>query len=108
MSEPDNDKFKDFSDKLAQHQKVREAKEKESRPNPVPVKEMNLGVRILVDMFAAMIVGTLLGFGVDSFFDTQPFGIIVGLIVGLAAGVTNLVRTIENWDKKNDSNDLQD
>jgi ATP synthase protein I len=42
---------------------------------------------------AAILVGLGIGWGVDTLFHTTPWGMIVLLLLGFAAGVLNVVRT---------------
>jgi ATP synthase protein I len=50
------------------------------------------GFRLGSEFVAAIVVGALLGWGVDSLFGTTPWGMIILLLLGFAAGVLNVVR----------------
>ena len=50
------------------------------------------GFRLASEFVAAIVVGALLGWGVDSLFGTMPWGMIILLLLGFAAGVLNVVR----------------
>jgi ATP synthase protein I len=50
------------------------------------------GFRLASEFVAAVIVGAGLGFGFDRLFGTQPWGMIVLLLLGFAAGVLNVIR----------------
>jgi ATP synthase protein I len=41
---------------------------------------------------AAIIVGAALGWGTDQLFGTAPWGMIILLLLGFAAGVVNVIR----------------
>lgn len=43
--------------------------------------------RAAIDFASACAVGVLLGYGADRYFDSSPWGIVVGLGVGLVTGV---------------------
>ena len=43
--------------------------------------------RIAIDFASATAVGALLGYGFDQWQDTLPWGSVVGLIIGTAAGL---------------------
>lgn len=43
--------------------------------------------RSAIDFASATAVGTLLGYGFDSWQDTLPWGLLVGLLVGTGAGL---------------------
>ena len=42
---------------------------------------------------AAVVVGTIIGFILDSWFDTKPWLIIIFFFLGAAAGMLNVIRT---------------
>lgn len=49
-------------------------------------------------MLAALIVGGGLGWLIDTYlFSTQPWGLVVGLVLGAAAGILNAYRTAQRW-----------
>jgi ATP synthase protein I len=49
----------------------------------------------------AIIVGALLGYGVDTFVHTSPWGLVTGLTLGFAAGVVNVVRVAQSYSRSN-------
>jgi ATP synthase protein I len=51
-----------------------------------------LALRISSDFIAAIFVGGALGWGLDQLAGTTPFGMIVLLLLGFAAGVLNVMR----------------
>lgn len=50
------------------------------------------GLRMASEIVAAVIVGAILGFGLDSLLGTRPLFLVVMFMVGFAAGVLNVVR----------------
>lgn len=44
------------------------------------------------ELISQMLAGLLLGWGVDWFFETKPWGIVVGTCVGLLVGLVTFVR----------------
>jgi ATP synthase protein I len=53
---------------------------------------MSLGLRMASEFASAILVGGLLGYGVDFLVKTTPWGLLVGLALGFAAGTVNIVR----------------
>lgn len=53
---------------------------------------MAVGMRMASEFVSAILVGALFGFGFDHWLKSTPIGLIIGLGIGFAAGVTNLVR----------------
>ena len=56
-------------------------------------KGMGLGFRMASDFAAAVIVGVILGLGIDALFKVSPWGVIICLLLGFVAGVRNVVAT---------------
>ena len=42
---------------------------------------------------AAVLVGTIIGFILDNWFDTKPWLIIIFFFVGVVAGILNVIRS---------------
>jgi ATP synthase protein I len=71
------------------------------RPDPVDERAAKMersnyamAVRVSSDFIAAIFVGGALGWFLDSVAGTSPFGLIVLLLLGFAAGVLNVMRTL--------------
>lgn len=54
---------------------------------------MGAGFRIAVEILAALVVGTLLGVGLDYWLGTKPWLMIVFFFVGSGAALRNVIRT---------------
>ena len=90
-------------------QKIKEA---QSREKPAPVgpkvsmsKEGSKALRMGTDFTAAIVVGVVLGYWIDRWLDTKPFGIIIFLFLGFAAGVMSLYRSQMGATKTNKTTD---
>ena len=53
---------------------------------------MGRAFRLASEFVAAIVVGGALGFGVDWLFKSQPWGIVIFMLLGFAAGVVNIIR----------------
>lgn len=51
------------------------------------------GFRLASEFVAAIVVGAALGYGIDLVLPTRPWGMVVFLLLGFAAGVLNVVRS---------------
>jgi len=51
---------------------------------------------------SAVAVGTIIGFILDSWFDTKPWLIIIFFFLGAAAGILNVIRTANQMQKRED------
>lgn len=57
-------------------------------------------VRIGTELLAALIVGGALGWAIDTYLlGTTPWGLVIGLMLGAAAGVRNAYRMAQRWPK---------
>ncbi len=54
---------------------------------------MAVGLRLSSELVAGVLVGAVLGWGFDRLLATSPWGLIVFLLLGFAAGVINVVRS---------------
>ena len=52
------------------------------------------------ELVAAVAVGTIIGFILDTWFDTKPWLIIIFFFLGAAAGMLNVIRTANRMQKK--------
>jgi ATP synthase protein I len=73
------------------------------RPGEAPpqkeVSAASLALRFGGEFGAAILVGSLIGFAMDHFLHTTPWGLVIGLGLGFAAGVTNVVRVAQSYVK---------
>jgi ATP synthase protein I len=54
---------------------------------------MATALRLGADFVAGVVVGVAIGWGVDRLFGTKPFGLIVFVLLGFAAGVLSVLRS---------------
>lgn len=69
--------------------------------SPPPQSPAALALRFGGEFGAAIIVGGLLGYGADVFLNSQPWGLIIGVGLGFAAGVVNVVRVAQTYSNAN-------
>ncbi len=65
----------------------------EGAPDQPPRQGTALALRLAADFVAGVVLGAALGWGFDRLFGTSPFGLMVFLLLGFAAGVLSVVRT---------------
>ena len=61
---------------------------------------MGSAFKLGTELVAAVAVGTIFGFILDSWFDTKPWLIIVFFFLGAAAGMLNVIRTANRMQKE--------
>lgn len=81
---------------------LKNAKKLEVKPNT----DMAKAVRLLTDLAAGVIMGVGSGYFIDTWMDKTPVFMIIGLFIGMAAGINNMIRSAKLIDKKfNDENE---
>lgn len=60
---------------------------------------MGLGVRVAIELVVSTAVGAGMGYAFDAWLDTAPWGMVVGLGFGFAAGVMTIYRVVKGYDE---------
>ena len=74
-----------------------EGSSRSSRPD----SPASLALRFGGEFGAAIIVGALLGYGADYFLHSSPWGLVIGFGLGFVAGIVNVVRVAQSFNKAN-------
>ena len=83
--------FKEISTRLKIAKKnVREVKEKNRDSNTT---SLGKALKISTELVAAVVVGSTIGFLLDNWFDTKPLLTICFFILGVVAGILNVIRS---------------
>ena len=61
---------------------------------------MGSAFKLGTELVAAVAVGTIIGFILDSWFDTKPWLIIIFFFLGAASGLLNVIRTANQMQKE--------
>ena len=61
---------------------------------------MGSAFKLGTELVSAVAVGTIIGFILDSWFDTKPWLIIIFFFLGAAAGMMNVIRTANRMQKE--------
>ena len=61
---------------------------------------MGSAFKLGTELVASVAVGTIIGFILDSWFDTKPWLIIIFFFLGTAAGILNVIRTANRMQKE--------
>ncbi len=88
----------DFKTRL----KIAKAKLKKQLENSEEKRGSFMGsaFKLGTELVAAVAVGTIIGFILDSWFDTKPWFIIIFFFLGAAAGVLNVIREANKMQKE--------
>jgi ATP synthase protein I len=74
----------------------------ELRPQQGSQSQMGIAFRLVADLLAGVIVGGGIGWALDRVFETSPILLIVMFLLGVAAGMRNLMRTARDLNQRQD------
>ena len=88
----------DFKTRL----KIAKSKIKKQLDNDAEKRGSFMGnaFKLGTELVAAVMIGTIIGFILDSWFDTKPWLIIIFFFLGSAAGMLNVIRAANKMQKK--------
>ncbi len=88
----------DFKTRL----KIAKSKIKKKVQSDIEKKGSFIGsaFKLGTELVAAVVVGTIIGFILDNWFDTKPWLIIIFFFLGTAAGILNVIRTANRMQKE--------
>jgi|TARA_A100001015_G_scaffold121183_1_gene134372 ATP synthase protein I len=82
--------------KIAKSKIKKEVKDLDEKKGSFMGNAFKLGTELV----AAVVVGTIIGFILDSWFDTKPWLIITFFFLGAAAGILNVIRAAKRMQKE--------
>ena len=85
------------SQKIKEKKSAIEKEIKKDLKSSQALKNISFGAtafRASTDMLSCIIVGTLLGYFIDRYFLSPHYGLIIGFILGAAAGLLNVYRRL--------------
>ena len=90
--------LKEFSTRLKiAKKKIKKEDQKNKGSNAASVGN---ALKISTELVAAVVVGSTIGFLLDSWFGTKPLFIICFFFMGVAAGILNVFRSAKRMHKK--------
>ena len=69
---------------------------------------MGLAFKVGTELTVATLLGALIGYFLDSLFNSRPWFLALGVILGGAAGCLNVYRAAQNMIIENDNDDKPD
>ena len=82
------------------------AKERANRNSSINNKKntssLGTALKLSTEMVAAVLVGSIIGFILDNWFDSKPWLTIIFFIAGAAAGILNVIRSAKLMQKNSD------
>jgi len=64
-----------------------------------PQSNLGQAFKMSTELVSAVLVGTIIGFILDTWFDTKPWLIIIFFFVGVIAGITNVIKSAKKIQK---------
>jgi ATP synthase protein I len=84
-------RLRGLGDQLGQH-RPREPSESRRSPPVANASGYARGFRLSSELVAGVLVGAAIGWALDKLLGIRPWGLIVFLLLGFAAGVVNVIR----------------
>ncbi len=84
----------DLGDRIARAQAAQDAKEASRRDQTRAdaTGSAGMALRYSAELVATVLVGTLIGWLIDRYFGTSPWGLLTMMGFGIAAGMRNVIR----------------
>ena len=60
---------------------------------------LGVAFKMSTELVAAVVVGTIIGFILDTTFDTKPWLILIFFFIGVVAGILNVINSAKNMQK---------
>ena len=92
--------FKEISTRLKIAKKKNRKIEKQSKSSNAA--SIGNALKISTELIAAVVVGSLIGFILDNWFDSKPWLTVIFFFVGAVAGISNVIRSAKLMQKNND------
>jgi ATP synthase protein I len=87
------DPLKELGERLDKARQKRRP-EREAAPQEGTSSALALGWRIGLELVVAVVVGFFIGWAIDKWLGTRPWGMILFFFLGVAAGMMNVYRTV--------------
>jgi len=68
------------------------------KPPFSPQFSIGFAYRIGIEFISGILVGLLLGYAIDHVLNTQPWGLVVMVLLGASAGLLNIFRMLGLWN----------
>ncbi len=75
-------------------EKIKNFEEKNFKKKTHSISGINIGLKLSLDLISPIIVGILIGLGMDKIFFTKPIFFLIFLLLGLIAGFFNIYKSM--------------
>ena len=73
---------------------------KSAKSNESSSSSMGSAFKMSTELVSAVVVGTIIGFILDNWFGTKPWLILIFFLIGVIAGIINVIRSAKKMQKK--------
>ena len=95
--DPDVQRLAELEERLRKARGLKEVRREEP-----PNSKLGIAFQLVAELLAAVLVGGGIGWALDRVFGTSPILLIVMFLVGVAAGMRNLMRTAKRMNESQD------
>lgn len=104
MTEKPGDRPGNRKAKLAEIEQRIAAARQAAEPKPRAEKEkyaaMSMAWRVTIELVISIMIGAAMGWGLDSLFGSLPAFLVVFTLLGFAAGVRTMMRTVQDDQRR--------
>jgi ATP synthase protein I len=93
-------RLSDLGDRLGRVKAERDAEARSDRDAEMRGRGMAYGMRMAAELVAAVIVGGVIGWGLDWMLGSRPWLFLLFFLLGFAAGVRNVLRGYERMQRE--------
>jgi ATP synthase protein I len=93
-------RISDLGDRLGKVRAQRDAEAHADRDAVMRGRGMAYGMRMAAELVAAVIVGGVIGWGLDWVLGSRPWLFLLFFVLGFAAGVVNVLRSYERMQRE--------
>ena len=94
------DENRDLPSLEALSRKIDQAKPPAEQADQEPNSDYAQAFRFTVELFSGVLVGGLIGYGLDRLFGSLPWATIVCIFLGMGAGIRNMMRSAKEIESK--------
>ena len=80
----------------------KKANKNSSTNNKKNTSSLGTALKLGTEMVAAVLVGSIIGFILDNWFDSKPWLTVIFFFVGAVAGISNVIKSAKLMQKNND------
>jgi ATP synthase protein I len=89
-----NDPLRELGERLDKARAARPRPPEQASDNSSTSNALALGWRVSIELVGAIVVAVFLGWAIDKWLGTRPWGMVVMFFLGIATGMVNVYRAV--------------